>query len=85
MVLAFILAALTLQDAGAHRRQRIGARDRRDQRRDGDAEGGKAFRKKHVSSPLDELNVRGTGRKRRVENMALRKEDFKTSNACRVL
>src|SRR6267154_95222 len=44
---ADILAALALQDAGAHRGQRVSAGDWRHQRRDGDAECRKARREWH--------------------------------------
>src|SRR5713226_478885 len=65
-----ILAALALQDTGAHRRQRVGARDRRQQRNNGDTE----CRESHESVPrmMNGMSA-GTGRKRRVQTRRFQK------------
>src|ERR1700730_10872864 len=69
---ADILAAVALQNAGANRRPRIGALNRRTRGNDGD----KKCRASHVFiSPRNDLNgARATGRKRRVQNKALSKK-----------
>src|SRR6266702_1008538 len=67
---ADILAALALQDAGANRRQRVGAGDRRDQRDGGEGE----CRNSHwYLSPHEERDCGRTRRKRHVENKAFPK------------
>src|SRR3982074_3474144 len=73
---ADILAALALQDAGANRRQRVGACDRCSERRDGNTD----CRESHEWSPSDELIAEGTEWKRGVQNKALPKVAVKTSN-----
>src|SRR5712672_1652035 len=77
---AEILAALTLQDTGAHRRQCIGACDRRHERGDRNTECPESH--EFVPRMMNGMSA-GTGRKRRVQNKALPKTAVKTSRVRR--